>query len=50
MATKHQHVKIIIKVDIMQENLERKLDFFKRNKIAFAWNYTNLKRMPLDIC
>ncbi len=50
MATKHQPTKIIIRVDIIWEELERKLDFFKRNKITFAWNHINLKGMPLDIC
>jgi hypothetical protein len=49
MTTKHQPIKIIIKVDIIWEKLKRKLDFLKRNKITFAWNSTNLKGMPLDI-
>jgi hypothetical protein len=50
MATKHQPIKIIIRVDIIWEELEKKLDFLKRNKITFVWNYIDLKGMPLDIC
>ncbi len=50
IGTKNQLVEMIIKADIICEELERKLNFFETNKIIYAWNYIDLKRVPPDIC
>jgi len=50
ISTKDQPVEMIIKVDIIGEELKRKLNFFEMNKTIFAWSYIDLKGVPPDIC
>jgi hypothetical protein len=38
---------MIIKTDIIGEELERKLNFFEMNKIVFAWSYIDLEECHL---
>jgi hypothetical protein len=47
IGTKDQFAKMIIKADIIGEELERKLNFFEMNKIVFAWSYIDLKECHL---
>jgi hypothetical protein len=49
IGTKDQPAEIIIKGDIIGEELKRKLNFFETNQIVFTWNYIDLKGVPPNI-